>query len=480
MRTIGPTTLAGARCQPGISAASAGSPTAAAAAPHTRAASSAPSATSSRATLAPITAHASPRPAASTSAPGRRARRPAACAARTTAASTARTTTGCPPPPVPPAPSPPSASRSTPAAAAATASQPRRPGRSPRRRSARTRRRPRPPPGAPRGGEGGGAGAEQGRGLPPGEGGGVGREQRGPHPADHGPRPAEPGAPPREPQQQAAACVLPGGARIAGLDDVAELEAGGGGDAARQAGGDLRGPHWEDARMSPRTWTALAALGAAGWSAPALAPLVPGVSERLRVHRRLSAAAATVHLTFDDGPPPQGTPAVLEALATRGATATFFLVGEQVERHPALAAEIAGAGHVVALHGYRHRCQLRVGPRALADDLRRATDAIGTAAGGLAPLYRPPYGIFSPAGLVLARRRGDAPWLWSRWGRDWRADATPDSVAALAAGDLEAGDVLLLHDADHYGDPGCWQATAGAVPLILDAAAERGLRAAAL
>jgi peptidoglycan-N-acetylglucosamine deacetylase len=80
--------------------------------------------------------------------------------------------------------------------------------------------------------------------------------------------------------------------------------------------------------MTPRTWSTLAALAAAGWSAPALAPLVPGVSERLRVHRRLGAAAATVHLTFDDGPHPQGTPAVLEALAARGATATFFLVGE--------------------------------------------------------------------------------------------------------------------------------------------------------
>src|SRR3954468_12031557 len=232
--------------------------------------------------------------------------------------------------------------------------------------------------------------------------------------------------------------------------------------------------------MTRMRWSSAAALAAAGWSAPALAPLVPGVSEALRVQRRLSAAAGTVHLTFDDGPHPQGTPAVLEALAARGATATFFLVGEQAERFPALAAEIAAAGHVVALHGHRHRCLLRVGPRALADDLRRATDAIGAAAGGLAPLYRPPYGIFSPVGLILARRRGDAPWLWSRWGRDWRGDATPASIAALAAGDLAAGDVLLLHDADHYGDPGCWRATAAAVPLILDAAAERGLRAAAL
>jgi peptidoglycan-N-acetylglucosamine deacetylase len=232
--------------------------------------------------------------------------------------------------------------------------------------------------------------------------------------------------------------------------------------------------------MTPTTWASVGAAGAVAWSAPALAPLAPTLCERLGVNRRLSAAAGTVHLTFDDGPHPHGTPAVLEALAARGATATFFLVGEQVERNPALAGEIAAAGHVVALHGHRHRCLLRVGPRALAEDLRRAGETIGAAAGALAPLYRPPYGIFSAAGLALARRRGDAPWLWSRWGRDWRGDATPASVAALAAAGLAAGDVVLLHDADHYSAPGCWRATAAALPRILDAADERHLRPAAL
>src|SRR3954454_17809368 len=232
--------------------------------------------------------------------------------------------------------------------------------------------------------------------------------------------------------------------------------------------------------MTRMGWSSAAALAAAGRSVPALAALGPGLCARPRVHRRLSAAAGTVHLTFDDGPHPRGTPAVLEALAARGATATIFLVGEQVERFPALAAEIAAAGHVVALHGHRHRCLLRVGPRALADDLRRGADAIASAAGSLAPLYRPPYGIFSPAGLALARRRGDAPWLWSRWGRDWRAGATPAAVTERAAGAVGGGDLALLHDADHYSDPGCWRATAGAVPMILDAAAERGLRPAAM
>ena len=232
--------------------------------------------------------------------------------------------------------------------------------------------------------------------------------------------------------------------------------------------------------MTASGWSAVAIGAAMGWSSPAPAPHLPPLAAALGVRQRAAGDLASVHLTFDDGPHPGGTPAVLEALAARRATATFFLVGEQVDRYPALAREIAAAGHVIGLHGYRHRLQLRVPPWALADDLRRASDVIAGVTGCLAPLYRPPYGIFSLGGLALARRRGDAPWLWSRWGRDWRADATPGSIARLAACDLSSGDVVLLHDADHYGDPGCWRATAGAIPLILDAVEQRGLRTAVL
>jgi peptidoglycan/xylan/chitin deacetylase (PgdA/CDA1 family) len=232
--------------------------------------------------------------------------------------------------------------------------------------------------------------------------------------------------------------------------------------------------------MTVRSWSLPAVALAVGWSVPALAPTVAPLCDLLGVRRRVAGEDAAVHLTFDDGPHPQATPAILEGLAARQATATFFLVGEQVARFPALAREIVAEGHVVALHGQRHRSQLRVPPRALADDLRRATDVIGSTTGALAPLYRPPYGIFSAAGVALARRRGETIWLWSRWGRDWRADATAGSVAELVTGELTSGDVILLHDADHYGDPGCWRATVGALPLVLDAIEERGYRTAAL
>jgi peptidoglycan-N-acetylglucosamine deacetylase len=217
-----------------------------------------------------------------------------------------------------------------------------------------------------------------------------------------------------------------------------------------------------------------AAVAAVPWTLPALAPIVEPVCRALRIPRSIPDGG--VALTFDDGPHPDGTPAVLDALGVAGVRATFFLVGEQVRRWPALAARIAAEGHGVALHGDRHRLLLRIPPAALARDLDRGHAEIAAATGVAPALYRPPYGIFSPAGLAIARRRGWTPMLWSRWGRDWRHDARAASIAAKVTEDLRAGDVLLLHDADHYSAPGCWRATAAALPLVLAELERRGLR----
>jgi len=214
---------------------------------------------------------------------------------------------------------------------------------------------------------------------------------------------------------------------------------------------------------------------AAAWCAPAPAPVLPLVAKTLRIPVRIRNDSG-VALTFDDGPHPEGTPAALEVLAAAGATATFFLVGEQVERWPAVAAEIAAAGHEIALHGYRHRLMLGRTTTAVEGDLDRAVDVIA-AATGVAPLcYRPPYGVFSAGGLALTRRRGWAPLLWSRWGRDWEAQATPAGIARRVTAGLRGGDVVLLHDADHYSSEGSWRKTIAALPLVCEAVAGCGLR----
>ncbi|HEY8639496.1 MAG TPA: polysaccharide deacetylase family protein [Solirubrobacterales bacterium] len=212
-----------------------------------------------------------------------------------------------------------------------------------------------------------------------------------------------------------------------------------------------------------------------GHALPSLAPLVPRLAAALRIPTRLTDAGA-VAITFDDGPDPEGTAAVLAVLDRERVSATFFLVGEQVRRNPALAAEIVAAGHSVQLHGDRHRNQLRLTPGQIRDDLQRGAEAIEEASGRATPFYRPPYGIFSALGLRAVNRSRYEPLLWSRWGRDWRRRATAASVAADATRDLEGGDVILLHDADHYSDPECWRATASALPRIIEVVRDQGLR----
>jgi peptidoglycan/xylan/chitin deacetylase (PgdA/CDA1 family) len=222
-------------------------------------------------------------------------------------------------------------------------------------------------------------------------------------------------------------------------------------------------------RIAPLLGTALAAN-----CAPGLAPVVPGVAGALGIPLRMRRSDAA-GITFDDGPHPRGTPAVLRALEREDARATFFVAGEQVAQRPALAAEIVAAGHEVALHCHRHRNMLRLTPRQIRDDLRRGEAEIADATGVRPRLQRPPYGIFSAVGLAIARRAW-TPLLWSRWGRDWRADATAESIAALASDGIEGGDVVLLHDSDAYSAADCWRATAEAVPRILDALRGAGVR----
>ena len=179
-----------------------------------------------------------------------------------------------------------------------------------------------------------------------------------------------------------------------------------------------------------RAVAGIAALAAAAHAGPALCRYSPALCGALGVRDRL-ADPTTVALTFDDGPHPRGTPATLEVLRAAGVRATFFVVGEQVERHRATTAEIAAAGHAIAVHCHRHRNLLRLTPTRVREDLLRAEDAL--------------------------------------------AGATAATIAADAAGGLRGGEVILLHDADHYSAHGSWQRTVAALPRILDRAGDAGL-----
>lgn len=221
----------------------------------------------------------------------------------------------------------------------------------------------------------------------------------------------------------------------------------------------------------------LAGLAALGYWLPSVSIVSPAVRRALGVRARVDDRDG-VALTFDDGPHPEGTPAVLEALG--GRPAVFFLAGEQVERYPALARRIVESGHEVGVHCSRHRNLMRLLPRQVEADLSRAAVAIEDATGMTPRLYRPPYGILTTAALRTARRHGWEIVLWERDGRDWRADATAESIAARVLRGVRGGEILVLHDADHYSAPGSWRRTAAALPRLLDELERRGLRAVAL
>jgi len=220
---------------------------------------------------------------------------------------------------------------------------------------------------------------------------------------------------------------------------------------------------------------AAVAAGAVWHAGPALAPVVPAIGRGLGVVLRQEDLDG-VALTFDDGPHAHGTVSVLEILREHDAKATFFLAGEQVERRPALAAEIVAAGHRVELHCHRHRNQLRLTPRMLLEDAERGRAAIEEATGQAIADYRPPYGIFSASGLRAVKRRGWRPVLWSKWGRDWDRGATASSITGRVTNGARAGDVLLLHDADYYSARGSWVSTAAALSKILELLEARGLK----
>jgi peptidoglycan-N-acetylglucosamine deacetylase len=218
---------------------------------------------------------------------------------------------------------------------------------------------------------------------------------------------------------------------------------------------------------------AAGALGAGALHVlPALTARGPArrISPRLAGHGRRRGVA----LTFDDGPDPAGTPAVLAVLAELGWTATFFLLGSQVRRYPDVARSVAAAGHEIGVHGDLHRNHLARTPWAVREDLERACAQI-TAVTGTRPRWlRPPYGVLSAGTLWAAAELDLQPVLWSAWGRDWRGDP-PEQVLASVVRSLDDGGTVLLHDSDCTSRPGSWRSTVAALPLLAGELAGRGL-----
>jgi len=190
---------------------------------------------------------------------------------------------------------------------------------------------------------------------------------------------------------------------------------------------------------------------------------------------RVRAPDRAVALTFDDGPNPDATPTILDALAARGVKATFFILGRHAERWPELVARIAREGHSIGNHGYYHRKLHFKSPAYVRDDLRLGTERIETATGLRPMLFRAPHGFRSPWVTPIAKSLGQRTVGWSLG--VWDSDRPGvEAIAERTIRGARPGSILLLHDGDGYDPDGDRMQTAQAVPIIVDRLMEQGFR----
>lgn len=190
---------------------------------------------------------------------------------------------------------------------------------------------------------------------------------------------------------------------------------------------------------------------------------------------RVRTADRAVALTFDDGPNPEATPAILDALGKRGVKATFFILGRHAERWPELVARVAREGHSIGNHGYYHRKLHFKSPAYVRDDLRLGTERIEAVTGRRPALFRAPHGFRSPWVSPIARSLGQRTVGWSLG--VWDSDRPGvDAIAERTVSGARPGSILLLHDGDGYDPGGDRMQTARAVPIIVDRLLEQGFR----
>jgi peptidoglycan/xylan/chitin deacetylase (PgdA/CDA1 family) len=156
----------------------------------------------------------------------------------------------------------------------------------------------------------------------------------------------------------------------------------------------------------------------------------------------------TVALTFDDGPDPVSTPAILDLLAERHVTATFCMVGQQALAHPDLVRRVVAEGHRLCNHTFTHDAGIALRPPEIIDEqLRASRDALVRVAGPDVPIpyFRAPEGVWSAPLERTAAQEGMRPLGWSVDTLDWTRPGTDAIVTSVKQG-LHPGAVVLFHD----------------------------------
>ncbi|HJV69888.1 glycoside hydrolase family 9 protein [Ideonella sp.] len=187
-------------------------------------------------------------------------------------------------------------------------------------------------------------------------------------------------------------------------------------------------------------------------------------------HEALPLEPGEVVITFDDGPRPESTPAVLQALQAQCVRATFFMNGEPLARHRELAQRVRAEGHSVGMHGYQHPHFAAMAEAEQLADLAAMQQAYQQVFGASAPAYRFPFLEETPTLMAALKAQAVTVMSVDAGIDDWLPDQTPQVLADRLVERLQrsGGGIILLHDAQDQ--------TAAALPLLLKTLKEQGLR----
>ncbi len=157
-----------------------------------------------------------------------------------------------------------------------------------------------------------------------------------------------------------------------------------------------------------------------------------------------------IYLTFDDGPIPEVTPWVLEQLAIYNAKATFFCIGDNVRKHPAIYNEVIAQGHAIGNHTQHHVNAWKVSKARYILDTKLAQESLLNALEShqnlSTNLFRPPYGKLTPQLSKELKKLGYKIIMWNVLSGDFDTALTPQKCLAYVMNHTEAGSIIVFHD----------------------------------
>jgi polysaccharide deacetylase family sporulation protein PdaB len=155
-----------------------------------------------------------------------------------------------------------------------------------------------------------------------------------------------------------------------------------------------------------------------------------------------------IAFTFDDGPDPKSTPQILDLLNKYQAKATFFVIGNRIDRFPEVVQREAAEGHEVANHTYNHIYFTRkINSSTISNEIVNTKKKITDVTGKTCRWFRPPGGFYDETIVNIARQNGYTVILWS-WHQDTRDWSSPGvkKIVNKVLDNARNGDIVLLHD----------------------------------